>query len=82
MGLEIKIEKQDGSKVTQQKGRHVPLQLQEAVDAEIKRLLEVGHIEWMNKMTDGNFIQLVAIKPKKDRSVKLRWIPDRSTMPF
>ena len=67
----IKIEFKEGAKVTQQKGRRVPLQLREAVDAELKNLLKAGHSEKIDKVTNEIFIQPVVITIKKDRSVKI-----------
>ena len=49
----------------------MPLQLQKAVDEEIKNLLAAGHIERIVKMTDEMFIQPVVITVKKDRIVKI-----------
>ena len=57
------------AKTTQQKGRRVPVQLQKAVQKEIERLLEEGHIEKTNEKTDKQFIQPVAVK--KDKRVKI-----------
>ena len=67
----VKIEYKQNAKITQQKGRRVPIQLQEAVQAEVERLLEEGHIEKVNEVTDKQFIQPVVITVKKDKSVKL-----------
>ena len=61
----------DGTRVTQQKGRRIPIQLQEQVDKEIQNLLEQGHIQKVNNIKDDVFIQPVVITVKKDRSVKL-----------
>ena len=61
----------DGTRVTQQKGRRVPIQLQEQVDKEIQNLLEQGHIQKVNNIKDDLFIQPVVITVRKDRSVKL-----------
>ena len=58
------------AKITQQKGRRIPIQLQKAVDKEIGRLLKEGHIEKINEIKDDVFIQSTVITVKKDRSVK------------
>ena len=47
------------------------MQLQKAVDAEVKRLLAAGHIKRVDKITDDIFSQPVVITVKKDRSVKI-----------
>ena len=67
----IKIDMKDGTRVTQQKGRRIPLQLQDQVDKEIKQLLEQGQIEKVDTIKDDVFIQPVVITVKKDRSVKI-----------
>ena len=41
----IKIEKKESARVTQQKARRIPIQLQKQVDQEINKLLEQGHIK-------------------------------------
>ena len=56
---------------SQQKGRRIPLQLQTAVDAELRRLLEAGHIKRVDSIRDDVFIQPTVITVKKDRSVKI-----------
>ena len=59
------------AKTTQQKGRRIPIQLQKAVDEEIKSLLKDGHIEKIDGIKDDVFIQPTVITVKKDRSVKI-----------
>ena len=58
-------------KTNQQKGRMIPIQLQKAVDEEIKTLLKEGHIEKINEIKDDLFIQPTVVTVKKDRSVKI-----------
>ena len=68
----MRIEFKENAKITQQKGKRVPIQLQNAVQAEeIDRLLEEGHIEKVNEVTDKQFIQPVVITVKKDKKVKI-----------
>ena len=67
----MRIEFKQNAKITQQKGRRVPVQLQEAVQKEIERLLEEGRIENVNEVTDKQFIQPVVITVKEDKSVKI-----------
>ena len=55
------------AKITQQKGRTIPIQLQKAVDEEIGRLLKEGHIEKINEIKDDVFIQPTVITVKKAR---------------
>ena len=68
---QMRINFKTGSKITQQKGRRIPIQLQKAVDEEIGRLLKEGHIEKINEIKDDVFIQPTVITVKKARSVKI-----------
>ena len=68
---QIKINLKPESKVTQQKGRRISIQLQKSVDDEIRRLLKEGHIEKIDEIKDNVFIQPTVITVKKDRSVKI-----------
>ena len=68
---QIKIKLKPEAEITQQKGRRIPIQLQKAVDEEIKRLLKDGHIEKIDEIKDDVFIQSSVITVKKDRSVKI-----------
>ena len=47
----MQIEFKQNAKLTQQKDRRLRIQLQDAVQAEIDRLVE-GHIEKVNEVTD------------------------------
>ena len=71
IGNEVKIEFKPHAKITQQKGRRVPIQLQDAVQKEIERLLHEGHIERVKEVTDKQFIQPIVITVKRDKSVKI-----------
>ena len=55
----------------QQKGRRVPVTLQEKVDKEIDKLLIQGHIEKLKECSDRYFVSPIVITVKKDGSVKL-----------
>ena len=68
---QVRINFKTGAKITQQKGRRIPIQLQKAVDEEIGRFLKEGHIENINEIKDDVFIQPTVITVKKDRSVKI-----------
>ena len=67
----VKIEFEPEAKITQQKGRRVLIQLQDAVQEEIERLLNEGNIERVTDVTDKQFIQPVVITVKRDKSVKI-----------
>ena len=71
IGHEVKIEFKPHAKITQQKGRRVPIQLQDAVQKEIERLLHEGHLERVTEVTDKQFIQPIIITVKRDKSVKI-----------
>ena len=72
IGQEFKIEFKQEAKITQQKGRRVPIQLQDAVQKEaIEGLLNEGHIERGTEVTDKEFIQRIVITVKRDKSVKM-----------
>ena len=64
---EIKNKMKEDAKITQQKGRRIPLQLQNQVDNEIEKLLKEGHIGKVGKFQDDVFIQPTVIIVKKDR---------------
>ena len=68
---EIKIKMKDNVRISQQKGRPIPIQLQNQVDNVIEKLLKEGHIEKVDKIQDDVFIQLTVITVKKDKSVKI-----------
>ena len=69
--IKIKIEIKNDAKITQQKGRLVPIQLQNQVDKEIDKLLKEAHIEKIDKIQDEVSIQPTVITVKKDKSVKI-----------
>ena len=56
---------------SQQKGRRVPITLQEKVDKEIDKLLGQGHIQKLEECSDKYFVSPIVITVKKDGSVKL-----------
>ena len=70
-GHRIKFEFKKDAIVTQQKRRGIPLQLQEAVEAEIDKLLEESHIRIVETVSDEVFIQPVVVTVKKDKTVKI-----------
>ena len=64
----MKIEFKKNAKISQQDTRRVPLQLQEAVEQEIDKLLAKGYIRRVENISDEVLIQPVV---KKDKSVKV-----------
>ena len=58
-----------------QKGRRAPINLQDRVNSEIKKLLEEGHIEKLNSCSDQFFISPIIITVKRDQNKKnLPWM--------
>ena len=57
--------------MVQQKGRRVPISLQDKVDNEIHRLIIEGHIIKLQKCSDRHFVSPIVITVKKDGSIKL-----------
>ena len=55
----------------QQKGRRVPITLQDKVDKEINKILPQGHSEKLKECSDKYFVSAIVIMVKKDGSVKL-----------
>ena len=58
-------------KPIQQKGRPVPISLQDKVDKEIDRLINEGHIIKLQECSDKYFVSPIVITVKKDGSIKL-----------
>ena len=54
-----------------QKGRRVPINLQDRVNSEIKKLLEEGHIEKLNNCSDQYLISPIVITVRRDQTIKL-----------
>ena len=55
----------------QEKGRWIPIHIQEEVQAELSKLLSEGHITKLDKCTSDCFIAPIVITLKKDDSIKL-----------
>ena len=55
----------------QQKGRRVPITLQENAYGEIDKLIKQGHIEKLEDCSDKFFVSPIVFTVKKDGSVKL-----------
>ena len=68
---EINAQFEENCVPKQQKGRRIPLQLQNSVENEIKKLIKMGHIEKVNEIKDDVFIQPTVITVKKDKSIKI-----------
>ena len=55
----------------QQKGRRIPIHLQERVEAELNKSIDQKHIIKLDKCSDKNFICPIVITVKKDQTVQL-----------
>ena len=58
-------------KALQQKGRRIPIHIQEKVEKEIKSLIDQGHIVKLYSCSDKQFIIPIVITVKKDHTIKL-----------
>ena len=70
-GYKIKCEFRNDATITQQKGRRIPLQLLDAVEDEMEKVLKEGHIRRVDKISDELFIQPVVVTVKKDKTVEI-----------
>ena len=66
----MKINLKEGAQTIQQKGRQIPIYLQEQVTKELNRLINQGNLERITEITDNCFISPVVITVKKDKSLK------------
>ena len=55
----------------QEKGKRIPIHIQDKVEKEIEKLLTEGHITKLDKCTSDCFIAPIVITVKKDDSIKL-----------
>ena len=55
----------------QQKGRRIPVHLQERVQGELNKLMDQNHIIKLDKCSDRQFNGPIVITVKKDQTVKL-----------
>ena len=70
-GLEVEIQLKEGAKSIQQKGRPIPIHLQQSVGKEIEKLKKQGHIEKAKDIGENCFVSPAVITIKKDKSVKI-----------
>ena len=68
---EINIQLKPGHFPIKQKARPVPLQLQEDVERELKKLIRTGHLEEINDVDEDCFVSPVVITVKSEKSVKI-----------
>ena len=68
---QIKMDIKNEARITQQKRRQIPSQVQKAVGSEVERLLRDGHIKRVVDFKGDALIQPTVITVKKDRSLKI-----------
>ena len=54
-----------------QKGRRIPMNLQDKVNIELKKMLDEKHIIKFTNCPDKNFISPIIVTVKKDQTIKL-----------
>ena len=69
--MTVKINLKKDTIITQQKGRPIPIHLQDQVEDEIRRLIKNGYLERATEITEDYFVRPAVITAKKDKSVKI-----------
>ena len=69
--FEVKLDLKEDAKIIQQKGRPVPIHLQNQVAEEIKRLIKNEYLERATEITEDCFVSPADITVKKDKSIKI-----------
>ena len=69
--LSVKIQLKEGAQRIQQKGRPIPIHLQDQVALELKRIIKHGYLERATEITEDCFVSLAVITVKKDKSKKI-----------
>ena len=69
--IQVDINLKPDAKIIQQKGRPIPIHLQESVGKEINKLKESGHLEKATGIDENCFVSPAVITVKKDKSVKI-----------
>ena len=70
-GIEVKIQLKEDAKLIQQKGRLIPIHIQQSVGKEINKLIKQGHIEKTNNIDENCFVSPAVVTVKKDKLVKI-----------
>ena len=69
--LSVKMNLKTGAQIIQQKGRPIPIHLQDQVEQELKRLIKHGYVEKATEITENCFVSPAVITVKKDKSIKI-----------
>ena len=67
----MKINLIEDAKIIQQKGRPIPIHLQDQVAEEVKRLIKNGYLGRATGTTENCFVGPAVITVEKDKSVKI-----------
>ena len=67
----VKVNLKAGAQLIPQKGRPIPIHLQDQVAQELKRLIKHGYVERATEITEDCFVSPAVITVKKDKSVKI-----------
>ena len=63
--IEVKIQLKDDANLIQQKGRPIPIHLQQSVGKEMIKIMKQGHIEKVNNIDENCFFSPAVITVKK-----------------
>ena len=66
----VKINLKENANIIQQKGRPIPIHLQDQVAEGLKRLIKNGYLERATEITEDCFVSPAVITVKKDKSIK------------
>ena len=66
----VKINLKENANIIQQKGRLIPVHLQDQVAEKLKRLIKNGYLERATEFNEDCFVSPAAITVKKDKSIK------------
>ena len=69
--IKVKTNLKPEAKIIQQKGRPIPMHLQDAVGKELKKLQKSGHLEKATGINEDCFVSPAVITVKKDKSIKI-----------
>ena len=75
--LPVKVNSKERAQSIQQKGRPIPIHLQDQVALELKRLIKHGHLERATENTEDCFVSPAEITVKKINQQKLPLIPEK-----
>ncbi len=69
--FKYKVQYKKHMEIIQQKSRRVPIDIQQAVETEVDKLIKQGPIEKLSEIGEDTFVSPVVITRKSDGSVKI-----------